>query len=537
MTQMELERRLAALEAENAALKAQLTRAARQRADRSASAAQAEVPPRATAAALNAALTRANEDLAQSRARLQASEDRYRAILESATDYAIFTTDLTGHVTSWNTGAERVLGWPADAIMGQDGAVIFTPEDRDAGAPDQERQTALALGRAVDERWHVKRDGTRFWGQGVLTPLRDGSLQGFLKILRDRTDRRRIEERLRESEARFRHMADSAPALIWMTDEEGRVTFANMHYDHIFGRPAAEMLGEGWRAIVVPEDVAAFEAAFLSAFAAREPFRAEVRVRDRAGEVRWLRCEGVARLDDAHRFLGYTGCNVDITQAKRAEAQREVMTRELHHRVKNTLATVQAIANATARQANSLDAFRASFTDRLVSLAKTHTLLMEHNWVSIPLLDLLTGELQPYEVLQDSGAVRVHLSGDPPAGVDLPSDTALALGLTVHELATNAAKYGALSVATGRLIVTWTLRHSSVGEGTAARGRLLELTWLERGGPPITAPPERKGFGSQLMRRMLTDAARGGSVDLAFEPEGLRATLVLPVDEAEDHSS
>ncbi len=133
-------------------------------------------------------------------------------------------------------------------------------------------------------------------------------------------EQRRIEAALRESEARFRHMADSAPALIWMTDAEGQVTFANMHYDHLFGRPAAAMLGGGWRDIVLPEDVDAFQAAFLAAFEARRPFRAEVRVRGKDGEVRWLRCEGVPRLDDAQRFLGYTGCNLDITDAKAADA-------------------------------------------------------------------------------------------------------------------------------------------------------------------------------------------------------------------------
>ncbi|MBY0299946.1 MAG: PAS domain S-box protein [Methylobacterium sp.] len=166
----------------------------------------------------------------------------------------------------------------------------------------------------------------------VSTPIRE--IRQLADVLADASQslRSRIGERdaaleeqsrglaaLRESEARFRHMADSAPALIWMTDAEGRVTFLNMHFEFLFGRDAASLAGDRWREIIHPDDLAAFEAAFWAAFAARRPFRAETRVHDRTGAVRWLLCEGVPRLDDRQRFLGYTGCNVDITEGKLAE--------------------------------------------------------------------------------------------------------------------------------------------------------------------------------------------------------------------------
>ncbi len=139
----------------------------------------------------------------------------------------------------------------------------------------------------------------------------------------ERAERRAAATALRESEARFRHMADSAPALIWMTDAHGQVTFANMHYDHLFGRPASEMLGLGWESTVLPEDLDQYRAAFQKAFLARGPFKTTTRVRDKAGRVRWLRCEGVPRLDDAGNFLGYTGCNLDITEARLAAEELE----------------------------------------------------------------------------------------------------------------------------------------------------------------------------------------------------------------------
>ena len=128
----------------------------------------------------------------------------YRAIVESAVDYAIITLDLSGRVTGWNRGAQAVLGWDEAEVVGQQGDLIFTSEDRAANMPEVEMKKALSEGRAADERWHVRRDGTLFWASGQLTPLYDGSLHGFLKILRDHTEQRRAAERLRASEERFR---------------------------------------------------------------------------------------------------------------------------------------------------------------------------------------------------------------------------------------------------------------------------------------------------------------------------------------------
>ncbi len=155
-------------------------------------------------------------------------------------------------------------------------------------------------------------------------------------------ERAEVEASLRESEARFRHMADSAPALIWMTDETGRLVFANMHHDYVFGRPAAELLGDGWWEAVLPEDRLGNEAAFREAFEARRPYRREFRVIDRDGAVRWLRCEGVARLDDHGRFLGYTGCSIDISAAKHAEAELRRLNETLERRVAERTAQLAA---------------------------------------------------------------------------------------------------------------------------------------------------------------------------------------------------
>ncbi|RYD80107.1 MAG: sensor histidine kinase [Verrucomicrobiaceae bacterium] len=134
---------------------------------------------------------------------LRSSEERLRLIVENAREYAIFAADLNRRVTIWNPGAERILGYTEQEIKGQPGDIIFTEEDREAGAPEAESVTALAEGRAADERWHVRKDGTRFWGSGVMMVMRDtqGEAVGFVKILRDETNSLRAKEALEQSRA------------------------------------------------------------------------------------------------------------------------------------------------------------------------------------------------------------------------------------------------------------------------------------------------------------------------------------------------
>ncbi len=155
----------------------------------------------ATSEAANKALRRANAALSESRAALRAHEERLHLILDSATDYAIFTTDLSRRVVSWYAGAARVLGWTEREMVGHSADLIFTPEDRAAGVPEREAVKALAKGRAENERWHLRRDGTRFWASGLMMPLRDpgggsgAEPLGLLAVMRDHTERRLAEER------------------------------------------------------------------------------------------------------------------------------------------------------------------------------------------------------------------------------------------------------------------------------------------------------------------------------------------------------
>ncbi|MDP8918638.1 MAG: GAF domain-containing protein [Pseudomonadota bacterium] len=206
----------------------------------------------------------------------------------------------------------------------------------------------------------------------------------------------------------------------------------------------------------------------------------------------------------------YGKAQSEIEDRKQAQKQQSLLIRELHHRVKNTLATVQAVVGATARSASSIDDFYHAFVGRIISLANTHTLLTEAVWQTASLREIMEKELKPYN---DARGGRIVLNG--PA-VDLPSEAAVPIGMAIHELSTNAAKYGALSAKGGQVIVSWDAE-------AADEGIRLKLLWEERGGPPVS-PPTRQGFGSRLLHRVLATQLNA-KVETDFNPEGLRVSI------------
>ena len=206
----------------------------------------------------------------------------------------------------------------------------------------------------------------------------------------------------------------------------------------------------------------------------------------------------------------YRNAQNEIEDRKQAQTQQSLLIRELHHRVKNTLATVQAVVGATARSALSIDDFYQAFVGRIISLANTHSLLTEAVWQTASLRDIMEKELRPYN---DVRAQRITLTG--PA-VELPSEAAVPIGMAIHELTTNAAKYGALSVSRGKVAVSWETE-------PAEEGTRLRLVWVESGGPEVTAPT-RQGFGSRLLHRVLATQLNA-KVEMDFRPEGLRVAL------------
>ncbi len=264
-------------------------------------------------------------------------DDRLRLLVRSVQDYAIFLLDPEGRIASWNAGAERIKGWPAAEIIGQHFSVFYPPEDVAAGKPAWELEVAAREGRLEDEGWRVRKDGTRFWANVVITALFDDKhrLQGFGKVTRDMTERRAAEEALRESEERFRLLVQNVQDYgIFMLDPDGHISSWNAGAERIKGWPAAEIIGQHFSVFYPPEDVTAGKPAWELEVAAREG-----RLEDEGWRVRkdgtrfWANVVITALFDDKHRLQGFGKVTRDMTERRNAEQALRERRRLVGHLV------------------------------------------------------------------------------------------------------------------------------------------------------------------------------------------------------------
>jgi PAS domain S-box-containing protein len=336
-------------------------------------------------------------------------------------------------------------------------------------------------------------------------------------------DTLRSQATLRERERRFRELLDALPAAVYTTDAAGRITYYNEAAADLWGdRPAlgsSEWCGS-WKlfwpdgtplphdecpmAVALKEDraVRGMEAAAERPDGTRVPFIPyPTPIHDETGKL-----------------VGAVNMLVDITDRKRAEEQHNLLVRELHHRVKNTLAMVQAITGSTARATDNIEDFKTALFGRIQSLAKTHLLLSDEER-AVSFAHVLRSELGAFD---DGSHERIVLSGP---DVPLTSQLAVSLGMAIHELTTNAAKYGSLSVYGGKVEVNWSV---TIG----ATRRTLSFDWVESGGPPVTQP-QRQGFGSRLLAYVLPGQIQARS-RIDFASNGVRVHCELPLP-AETH--
>jgi two-component sensor histidine kinase len=258
-------------------------------------------------------------------------------------------------------------------------------------------------------------------------------------------------------------------------------------------------------------DIVEVEAALQRAFDEGVDYNVEFRI---GATGRWLVGRGrVYQRDAAGKPLIIMGVNIDVTDAREAAEQTRVLLRELNHRVKNTLAMIQSLARQTLTKKPDPAQFIEAFSGRLRTLSDAHDLLSDRDWTGIGLMELTTSQVRPYLL---ESAEQLILDGE---DVRLPPDHALGLGLIIHELASNAVKYGALSQTPGRVRVSWRL--------VPGDDRRLEFVWKETGGPRIFKPAEA-GFGTRLIERSL-DKVLDSSVKLTFPPDGAEARVSLPL--------
>lgn len=339
------------------------------------------------------------------------------------------------------------------------------------------------------------------------SPIRNeaGIVVGFLDTVIETTAEVTTQAAMRESEARFRNLADHAPVMIWVSELTGACVYLSRSWYEFTGQSPEIGLGFGWLDAIHPDDRPRTREAFLAANASRKAFRLDYRLRRHDGEFRWAIDAAAPRFSDDGSFLGYVGSVLDIHERKRWEEHQQLLVNELNHRVKNTLTTVQAIANQTFKGSYRDGEAQARFEGRLFALAKTHDVLTRENWEGAELHDIIAEVIEPY-----SRAVDDRFEIDGPHLLLDPS-TALSLAMAVHELTTNAAKYGALSVPAGRVAIQW--------KTTLGNPEHLIFRWEEKGGP-LVSPPTRRGFGTRLIKRSLAREL-SGEVHLKYEPSGL----------------
>ena len=328
----------------------------------------------------------------------------------------------------------------------------------------------------------------------------------------------RAQTTLRERERRFRELLDALPAAIYTTDANGRLTYYNDAAAELWGhRPplgSSEWCGS-WK-LFWPDGTPMPHAECPMAVALKEDrlVRGVEATAERPDGTRVPFIPYPTPLhDESGKLVGAVNMLVDITERKRAEDQQSLLVRELHHRVKNTLATVQAIMVSTARSAETIEDFKTALIGRIASLAKTHRLLTDEER-AVAFSDILHNELAAFD---DGSEGRITLSGPE---VYLSSQLAVSLGMAMHELTTNAAKHGALSVHGGKVDVTWSVT-------IEATCRTLNFDWVESGGPTVS-PPERQGFGSRLLDFVLPGQIQAkASID--YQPDGVRMHCSVPM--------
>jgi len=426
---------------------------------------------------------------------------------------AIYTTDAEGKLTYFNQAAADLWGYRPDLgrsywcgswrLFSIDGSLL--PHDQCPMAITLKEGRAVRGIEAIAER----PDGTRVRFLPYPTPLRDssGRIAGAINLLIDVTEQRRLEV----DTARLAAIVASSDDAIVSKTLEGRITSWNAGAARIFGYSADEMIGQPITKII-PAELHEQEEEILRRLRLGDYVEHFETVRVAKDGRRINMSITISPLHDkSGRVIGASKIGRDITERKQAETLQRLLVDELNHRVKNTLATVQAIARQSLRRARSPSDFVDSFTGRVQALASAHTLLTQNTFQGAQIMDLVREQA----LLGAPDDVRVTCSGPL---LLLDAQMALHLALVLHELATNARKYGALSVPQGRLSVDWSV--------VTNNGRVLFMRWKEKGGPKVSAP-SKHGFGTILVEHALR--AHGGEAVIQYGADGVTCDIRLPL--------
>ena len=314
---------------------------------------------------------------------------------------------------------------------------------------------------------------------------------------------------LRESDARFETLADALPHMVWSTLPDGYHDYYNARWYEFTGVPAGSTDGEAWNAMFHPDDQERAWETWRRSLATGKPYEIEYRLRHHSGEYRWTLGRAMPVHDADGRIVRWIGTCTDIHDAKQFASRNEILSRELSHRIKNIFAVVSGLIGLSARKDRKYKDFARTLQERVAALGRAHEYVRPHSSHSetraLPQLlhGVLREILSPYPALTEG---RITINGD---DVSVDDRGATPLALLIHELATNACKYGALSSPDGEVRLT-----TKIVDDT------LEFRWVETGGPPIAGPPTTTGFGTTLTELSIVQQL-GGSIEREWRPTGL----------------
>jgi PAS domain S-box-containing protein len=321
---------------------------------------------------------------------------------------------------------------------------------------------------------------------------------------------------LRESDARFNTLADALPHMVWSTLPDGDHDYFNQQWYDFTGTSPGHTDGAGWAEMFHPDDRARAWELWRHSLETGDPYEIEYRLRHHSGEYRWTLGQAMPMRNSEGKIVRWIGTCTDIDSAKRQSEQIEVLSRELSHRIKNIFAVIGSLISMSARQSPEHRDFAMRIRQRIGALGRAHEFVRPHSeesrkpGIETTLHSLVAEILSPYPAF-DAG--RIEISGD-----DEPVDdrSATPLALLIHELATNATKYGSLSNERGRVRIS-----------TRVEGEEFILEWAEFDGPPVSGEPERTGFGTALTEISIRDQL-GGELAREWNETGLKVIVRVP---------
>jgi PAS domain S-box-containing protein len=458
----------------------------------------------------------ARTEQVEARCALNDSEARFRATFENAA-VGVALVGVDGSIHRVNNCFARMLGYSAEELQTKTFQDITHRGDLEANLSVLNKTLVGEAESYCIEKRYIRKDGGVVWANLTVGCVRKGdcSVDYFISVIQDITDRKQAEARLAERNAQL-DLAHKAARVGRYTFDVSRRTMrlsrASVATQGL-SQSTMDITAEQWWARVHRDDVERVRTAHIRAFKeGRRELVNEFRYVRPGGEVRWVEARSLVTYGEGGRAERMTGVYIDVTERRKSEDHKNLLIAELDHRVKNVLACVAAVAQRSQECSRSADEFVDLLNGRLNSLANAHALLSRSHWEGVGL-----GELVRSELAFCAKEGSAHIEGP---DVELAAEATQPVAMVLHELATNAAKYGALSNGRGRVQVRW--RRLSKGRG----GGKLVLEWREIGGP-LVAAPRANGYGTSVIRDLIPYEL-GGAVAYVLASEGARCRVAIP---------